>query len=105
MLPGIISQINDLYPNSCLQAYFGGESKLRQVVLVRNIPAIQCIPVPPPCSQYKHLCVIGEVAGEGARLAGSPGGQGAHTHGGPVDILFVFLKMGSLKEPELGPQS
>lgn len=74
------------------------------MVLVRNIPANQCIPVSTPCPQYKHLCVIGEVAGEGAWLAGSPGCQWAYTHGGHIDILSVFLKMSSLEEPQLGPQ-
>lgn len=46
VLPGIISQRNYLYPNSCLQVYFGGESKLRQVIWVTNCPRTQCILCP-----------------------------------------------------------
>lgn len=87
---------NYLYLNSCLQVYFGRESKLRQVVLVRSCPGTQCILCPYPCPQYKCSCMTGEVAGEGACLAGSLECQWAHINGGHVDILSVFLKMGSL---------
>lgn len=85
--------------NFCLQVYFGGESKLRQVVWVRNCPRTQCILCAHP------LPSILEVAGEGASLAGSLGCQWAHIHGSHVDILPVFLKMGSLEEGQLGLHS